>query len=700
MTHPEVERHMSVCTRCSVAVLLLLLAPAIRADQLDELTFLAGVSASPTAPDPPDTSGVFILTAVTRRAPDGSLVEASYRFQTFIELPRDEIATGYSLREGAPGAGGPIAIDTFFSPASPIDFSSGPRNFQATNSVRDPASLETLQRVFDRPGDFYIEIRTLSAPDGLFQSGRLLRREQDWHRAIFDPIDGLNAGASASLRFLTDRNADGSMANGTVLAEVLGLSLTDDNSGVGPEYHITGLRLRRGGVGETGPVLYEFPVGGSFSVASGFFGVTSTATAAGGDLQAYADALAAAPDELYFEMDSAAGTRRAQVLPTEQIDVNVGMSPAGLEGLPAAPGPAQGSTGRSPFASLLIRVFATRDRDTGEINSADVRSVTLFDFSPGPVALRGVVIHLGGPGEIGPELFNLNFSNPRPIPSFSGYEFVFGRERVGPFLPTVVESLRNFLNNPENYYARLASDDGREVRGQLSEALLSPPLLSQGGIINAAEAVYGVVPIAPAAPRGLTSIFGANLAGVAASSSLDPEGKMPRVAGGTGVWIGEQPARILFRSPNQLNVQIPDLAPGTYMTRVETPGGLSNLLPLAVTETAPGILVMTHADYSLITEANPLRSGETFIIWVTGLGVATPAVGPGELAPAGAVPVAPVQVLFNADPQTTAGVALSPGFAGLEQIAATAGQLQAGSVDVRVVSGSATSNAVSAPTAP
>jgi uncharacterized protein (TIGR03437 family) len=141
-------------------------------------------------------------------------------------------------------------------------------------------------------------------------------------------------------------------------------------------------------------------------------------------------------------------------------------------------------------------------------------------------------------------------------------------------------------------------------------------------------------------------------------------------------------------------VQIPDLTPGNYRVKVKTPGGLSNQLPLEVSETAPGILVMTHADFSPITAESPLRSGETFIIWVTGLGASNPAVGAGELALAGAVPVAPVEVMFNADAQAVAAVALSPDFAGLEQIAATAGQLQAGSVDVSEKSGNFTSNAV------
>jgi uncharacterized protein (TIGR03437 family) len=315
--------------------------------------------------------------------------------------------------------------------------------------------------------------------------------------------------------------------------------------------------------------------------------------------------------------------------------------------------------------------------------------------------MQGVRIHQGGPGEVGPELFNLYFSNARPINSFGGYELMLGRERVGPwpFALGDLQNLRDVLADPEHHYAFLESVDGRSVRGQLSEMLLSPPVLSEGGIINAAEAVHGLGPIAPAAPRGLTSIFGLNLAGLAASSQLDAEGKLPKAAAGTGVWVGEEPARILFRSPNQLNVQIPDLTPGSYPVQVKTPGGLSNQLTLDVSETAPGILVMTHADYSPITAENPLRSSETFIIWVTGLGASSPAVGAGELAPAGAVPVAPVEVMFNADAQTVAAVALSPGLAGVEQIAVTAGQLQAGSVEVSVKSGNFTSNAVNALTA-
>lgn len=686
----------------SIATSILIATVPASADQLDELVFRGEVSVSATAPDPPSTSGVFVFTVVPRTAPDGTLVELSYIMQTFIQLPRAEMAIGYSIREGEPGADGPIAIDTFFSADSPIGLPAGFRTIQATTTVRDPAGLAAFQRIMDNPNDFHADIRTVSAPDGLFQSTRLRLRTTDRFMAILDPIEGVNAPAAATIRYFTQRAPDGSLFTGVISVEILGRSLNADDSSPGPAYNITGVRVHRGGPGETGPVLFDIPPQGFFSPEDGFFGATlSTAVQANGDVQSYEDALAASPTSgLYLEVDSADGTRRAQLLPTETIEVNVGLSSAGIDALPALPGPAQGTTGRSPFASVLIRVFATRD-DAGQISSADIRTVTLFDFSPGPVDLQGVRIHRGGPGEVGPQVFNLYFSNQRPIASFGGYELMLGNERVGPFSSdTLLQNVRDFLADPENHYGYLEAVDGRAVRGQLSEMLLSSPVLGEGGIINAAEAVHGVGPIAPAAPRGLTSIFGLNLADLGASSQLDAEGKLPKTAAGTGVWIGEEPARILFRSPNQLNVQIPDLAPGSYIVQVKTPGGLSNQLPLEVTETAPGILVMTHADFSLITAENPLRSGETFIIWATGLGASSPAVGAGELAPAGAVPVAPVSVTFNADSQTVAAVALSPGFAGLEQIAVTAGQVQAGSVDVRVTSGSYTSNAVNAPTAP
>jgi hypothetical protein len=103
-----------------VLVFALLAAAPVFADQLDELVLAGDVSVSATAPDPPDTSGRFFLTLVPRTSPDGTLVELSFIMQTFIELPRAEMATGYSIREGEPGEGGPIVIDTFYSPDNPI----------------------------------------------------------------------------------------------------------------------------------------------------------------------------------------------------------------------------------------------------------------------------------------------------------------------------------------------------------------------------------------------------------------------------------------------------------------------------------------------------------------------------------------------------------------------------------------------------
>ena len=211
---------IKILLNCLPASILAATVPAF-ADQLDELVFSGQVSVSATAPDPPETAGQFFLTLVPRTTPDGTLVELSFIFQTFIELPRAETVIGYSIRAGEPGEGGPIAVDTFYTDF-PQALPAGFRNIQATSTVTSPATLAAFQRIMDNPNDFHVDIRTLSAPNGLFQSTRLTPRTVDWFKAILDPIEGVNAPASATIRYFTERAPDGSLLRGSIVVEISG----------------------------------------------------------------------------------------------------------------------------------------------------------------------------------------------------------------------------------------------------------------------------------------------------------------------------------------------------------------------------------------------------------------------------------------------------------------------------------------------
>ena len=195
------------------------------------------------------------------------------------------------------------------------------------------------------------------------------------------------------------------------------------------------------------------------------------------------------------------------------------------------------------------------------------------------------------------------------------------------------------------------------------------PAISSGGVINAALDPA----IAPASGRSLVSIFGTDLASAVAQAGANPRGFLPTVLEGTEVKFGGVSAALLFVSPNQINAQVPDGVSGNVAVTVTTvSGGTSLAEAVNVRDVSPGIFVATKLDFSLIQPSNPVAVGDLIILWTTGLGEATPPVEAGRLAP----PAPPVSVP-NATPTATMdgisatvfSTALSPGFAGLEQVA-------------------------------
>ena len=101
---------------------------------------------------------------------------------------------------------------------------------------------------------------------------------------------------------------------------------------------------------------------------------------------------------------------------------------------------------------------------------------------------------------------------------------------------------------------------------------------------------------------------------------------------------------------------------------------------------ADGAPAVTHADYSLVTAANPAHAGETIVIWATGGGAVTPPVAAGAAAPA-----SPLSWTVNTPVVTIGGQTvpvgfsgLAPGFAGLYQINVAVPAVPAGQVQLSV----------------
>ncbi|HTM49071.1 MAG TPA: Ig-like domain-containing protein [Bryobacteraceae bacterium] len=137
--------------------------------------------------------------------------------------------------------------------------------------------------------------------------------------------------------------------------------------------------------------------------------------------------------------------------------------------------------------------------------------------------------------------------------------------------------------------------------------------LTPGGMVNAATLTPGV------APGGLMTIVGTGLAGPGADSVVEVNGT---------------PAQIATQTPFQINVQVPpDLPPGTYPVRVQSPYGSADQM-LEVQAAAPAIYVVsgnlaaargvvTNQNGSMNTPFTPGMRGQRITIYCTGLGAVT-----------------------------------------------------------------------------
>jgi len=208
-----------------------------------------------------------------------------------------------------------------------------------------------------------------------------------------------------------------------------------------------------------------------------------------------------------------------------------------------------------------------------------------------------------------------------------------------------------------------------------------PPNLLGTGLTSGASFLPAI------APGSWFTIKGANLSPVA-SDTWDKSivnGKLPASLDGVSVSIGGQPAYIYYVSPGQINAIVPNIPAGQTTLSVTTPAGSSAGVTVNVAAQAPAFFlwpgsqaVATRTDGTYAVKSGTFsgadttaaHAGEVVILWGTGFGATTPAVGPGIQTPG--------DKLYNCDPVTATvggvaatvyGCALSPGWAGLYQVA-------------------------------
>jgi uncharacterized protein (TIGR03437 family) len=215
----------------------------------------------------------------------------------------------------------------------------------------------------------------------------------------------------------------------------------------------------------------------------------------------------------------------------------------------------------------------------------------------------------------------------------------------------------------------------------LAWAQTSPPVIANGGVLNAAD--YGTA----VAPGTMVSIFGTNLAPRTAAASSVPlptalEGVTVEAVTGTGA----NALPLFFVSAGQINAQLPYSILGTTLDiRVRTAAGTSASQRITVATRAPRLFTRTMdgkgegillhgATYRLVTEAEPATPAEYLILYLTGLGEVSPAVQPGRpggdggaLGPLNQVTI-PVTATLGGQSAPVVFAGLAPGFVGVYQL--------------------------------
>ena len=216
------------------------------------------------------------------------------------------------------------------------------------------------------------------------------------------------------------------------------------------------------------------------------------------------------------------------------------------------------------------------------------------------------------------------------------------------------------------------STSGFTVLGQNYAASFVPPVITS--VVNGGNFT------APVAPGGLITVWGTNMSPVSAVASQVP---LPTALGQSCLSVNGTPVPLLFVSPTQVNAQLPNNVLGPSTIDIHTPGGVSNSFHFTVLSAAPAVFIsgsagpvtglatiIRAANNQLLTPTNPIRGGDTLVIYLTGMGLTNPSVTAGLAAPTSPLAVASIvpTVTLGGTPLTVQYAGLAPGEVGVYQI--------------------------------
>jgi uncharacterized protein (TIGR03437 family) len=204
------------------------------------------------------------------------------------------------------------------------------------------------------------------------------------------------------------------------------------------------------------------------------------------------------------------------------------------------------------------------------------------------------------------------------------------------------------------------------------------------------------------------SIFGSNLSKDTEdwTGLISPHGALPTTVGGVSVTIAGKDAYVYYVSPGQLDVQAPDNINGMVPVVVTNNGSVSAPFMASAQTYAPAFFQWGNSPYAVATRypdnsdvGNPSTGtftaavpGDVLILWATGFGPVLPLAPAGQEVAGTSVTTGTVTVTLGGVPIKVIGAALSPGLAGVYQIAVQLpAVIAAGNVAIQASVGGASS---------
>jgi len=246
------------------------------------------------------------------------------------------------------------------------------------------------------------------------------------------------------------------------------------------------------------------------------------------------------------------------------------------------------------------------------------------------------------------------------------------------------------------------------VSGCSSSTLPPPPSFDSSGVVNGASFASGGI-----VPGEIATIFGTNLT---VASGVNLTLGLPLVTSFLkgSVMVDGNPAPLFaidsVNGEEQINFQVPWEVDGESTANLAVTLGdvTSSTIAVPVLAAQPGIFsyssggatfaVTLHANYQLADSAHPVTTGETVLIYCTGLGDVNSTPGDGVAATTGQTTVAIPTVTIGGVNAPVSFSGLAPDFVGLNQVnVQIPGGLVSGNQPVIISSGGVSSASVLLP---